>query len=85
MSENEQILSLLARIEENQRQALAAQQRQLEIAEEQLERSHRTIQESVQLQRAAVSRQSQILMIVFPLIGVLVLLLVYLLFKWRIF
>lgn len=84
MSENEEIISLLTRIEENQRKALAVQQRQLEMAQAQLERTDKTIQESLQLQRAAVSRQSEIAKILFPLIGILLLLLVYLLFKWRI-
>jgi hypothetical protein len=85
MNENERIIELLRRIEENQRKALEAQQQHLQIAQAHLDRSRTTLQESMDLQRAAVSRQAQILRFVIPLIGVLLLLLVYVLFKWRVF
>jgi hypothetical protein len=84
MSENGQVISLLTRIEENQRTALDVQQRQLELTQAQLERSNQSVRESLELQRVAVSRQSQITKLVLPLIGVLLLLLAYLLVKWRI-
>ena len=51
MIENDQILSLLARIEENQRKALETHEKHLALAQAQLERSNRTIQESIELQR----------------------------------
>ena len=85
MSDNDRIIDLLTRIEENQRKALESQQQHLQIAQAQLDRSNRTIQESIDLQRTAVSRQAQITKLVFPLIGVLLALLVYLLIKYRIF
>ena len=85
MSGDDRILDLLGRIEENQRKALEAQQQHLQIAQAQLERSNKTIQESIELQRTAVARQVQITRIVLPLIAVLVVLLVYLLVRYRVF
>ena len=85
MNDNDQIVSLLTRIEENQRKALEVQQQQLGIAQAQLERSNRTIQESLELQRVAVSRQSQALKFILPIVVLLMALLAYLLVKWRVF
>ena len=85
MSSDDRTLELLGRIEENQRKALDAQQQHLQVAQAQLDRSNKTIQESIDLQRTAVARQVQITRIVLPLIGVLLVLLVYLLVKHRVF
>lgn len=85
MNENERIIELLGRIEENQRKALEAQQQHLKVAQAQLDRSNKTIQESIELQRTAVTRQAQIARFVIPLILVLLVLLGYLLLKWRVF
>jgi hypothetical protein len=84
MKEDDRIIELLVRIEENQRRGLEAQQQHLQIAQAQLERSNKSIQESIGLQRAAVSRQAQITKIVIPLIAALVALLGYLLVRWHI-
>ena len=84
MSSDDRIFESLGRIEENQRKALEAQQQHLQIAQAQLDRSNKTIQESIELQRTAVARQVQITRIVLPLIGVLLVLLVYLLVKYRV-
>ena len=84
MSEDNRIVDLLARIEENQRKALEAQQQHLQVAQAQLERSNTTIRESIELQRLAVSRQGQVTRFVVPLICVLLFLLGYLLIKWRV-
>ena len=83
MTEHERTIELLARIEENQRRALEMQQQHLQIAQAQLDRSNKTIQESIELQRMAVSRQAQITRFVVPLILGLLALLGYLLVKWR--
>jgi len=82
MSDNDPFLSLLTRIEENQRRALEAQEKHLAVAQAQLDRSNRTIQESIELQRSSVARQTQIIRFVLPIIGVLLALLGYLLFKY---
>ena len=79
-----EMVELLRRIDSNQRQALAAQQEYLALARAQFERSERTINESVALQRTAVARQTQIRNVALPVVGLLVVLLVWLLFKWRI-
>jgi len=84
MSENDKIISLLTSMEENQRKALEAQEKHLALAQAQLDRSNQTIQESIELQRVAVARQRQALWLVLPLVGVLLLLLAYLLLKYRI-
>jgi formate dehydrogenase maturation protein FdhE len=84
MSNDDRILELLGRIEENQRKALEAQQQHLHIAQAQLDRSNKTIQESIELQRTAVARQGQVTKIVLPLIAVLLALLGYLLIKYRV-
>ena len=85
MSDSDQTISLLARIEENQRTSLESQEKQLALAQAQLERSNRTIAESIELQRSSVARQTQAIRIILPLVGVLLVLLGYLLFKYRIF
>jgi alpha/beta superfamily hydrolase len=84
MNENDQIMALLTRIEENQRKALETQEKHLALAQAQLDRSNRTIQESIELQRSSAARQTQAIRIILPLVGVLLVLLGYLLFKYRI-
>jgi hypothetical protein len=78
------IIELLERIEQNQLKALRAQEKHLAVAQAQLERSNQSIQESLALQRVAVARQAQVRNIALPLIVVLMLLLGYLLVKWRV-
>lgn len=80
-----EVAELLRRIEANQQRALAAQQEHLALARAQFERSERTINESVELQRIAVARQSQIRNVVLPVVALLIGLLLYLLFRWRMF
>jgi hypothetical protein len=83
MGEHDQVIGLLKRIEENQIKALQAQEQQIAFAKAQLERSDKAIAESLTLQRVSVARQTQIRNIALPLILVLLLLLGYLLIKWR--
>ena len=84
MEQHDQIIELLKRIEQNQEKALQAQEKHLALAQAQLERSSRNIDESVELQRVAVARQAQVRNIALPLIVVLLALLGYLLVKWRV-
>jgi hypothetical protein len=58
MNENDQIIALLTRVEENQRKALETQEKHLALAQAQLDRSNRTIQESIELQRSSAARQT---------------------------
>lgn len=82
----------LGRIERNQERALAAQEKaiaaqekQLALAQAELERSKQRISESVQLQRLAIARQAQVRNIALPLIVILLFLIGYLMFKYRLF
>ena len=79
-----EVVDLLRRIEANQQRALEAQQEQLALVRKQMERSERTIAESVDLQKLAVARQAQLRNVALPLIGVLMVLLVWLLVRWRV-
>ena len=83
--QHQQIIELLKRIEQNQERALQAQEKHLALAQAELERSSQNISESIELQRVAIARQAQVRNIVLPLILVLLLLLAYLLVKWRMF
>jgi hypothetical protein len=84
VNDNDKVVELLARIEENQRKALEAQQQHLQVAQAHLDRSNRTVQESIELQRAAVARQAQITRFILPVLVVLLVLIAYLVVKWRI-
>ena len=84
MEQHDEILKLLKRIEQNQEKALRAQEEHLALAQAQLERSNKSVTESIELQRVAVARQAQVRNIALPLILVLLLLLGYLLVKWRV-
>jgi hypothetical protein len=84
VNDNDEVVELLARIEENQRKALEAQQQHLQVAQAHLDRSNRTVQESIELQRAAVARQAQITRFILPVLVVLLVLIAYLVVKWRI-
>ena len=85
MEQHNEIIELLKRIEQNQERGLQAQEKHLALAQAQLERSNQSIGESIDLQRVAVARQAQVRNIALPLIVVLLLLLGYLLVKWRVF
>ena len=83
MDSRDEIIEQLKRIEQNQLKALEAQEKHLALAQAQLERSNQSIRESLDLQRVAVARQTQMRNIALPLIVVLMLLIAYLLIKWR--
>ena len=85
MERHDEIIELLKRIEQNQEKALQTQEKHLALAQAQLERSNQSIGESIELQRVAVARQAQVRNIALPLILVLLVLLGYLLVKWRVF
>jgi hypothetical protein len=88
----DEITDLLRRIERNQEKALEAQEKalqahekQLGLAQAELERSKQSISESIKLQRVAVARQAQVRNIALPLIVVVLLLIGYLMVKYRMF
>ena len=85
MEQHDQIIELLTRIEQNQAKSLQAQEKHLALAQAQLERSNKSISESIELQRVSVARQAEVRNIALPLILILLALLGYLLVKWRVF
>jgi len=87
-----EIADMLRRIEQNQQKALEAQEKalqahekQLALAQAELERSSRRVGESIELQRLAVARAAQVRNIALTLIVVLIMLIGYLMVKYRIF
>ena len=84
MEPHDEILEALKRIEANQIKGLQVQQEHVALARAQIERSERTISESVALQKLSVKRQGLATRVALPLIVLLLVLLGYLLIKWRV-
>ena len=84
MEKHDEILEALKRIEANQVRALKVQEEHVALARAQIERSERTVSESVALQKVAVRRAVLATRVALPLIVVLLVLLGYLLVKWRV-
>ena len=89
---SDEMKELLTRIEQNQKKALDAQERAIQLQEKQialaqaeLDRSKQAVAESIELQRVAVARQAQVRNIALPLIVVLLILIGYLMVKYRMF
>ena len=59
MSEFEEALSVLRRIEQNQLKSLEMQAQQLAVVKAQTERTEARVQESIALQKVAVRRQAR--------------------------
>jgi hypothetical protein len=83
MPGDDQIVELLTEIRDGQREALARQREQLELARGEAERMRRIADESVALQRAGIDRMRRINRIVLPIIVLLIALLVWIIFKYR--
>jgi hypothetical protein len=79
---DERIVALLGEIRDTQREALAQQRAHLEIAQAQLKRTDTQIEESLKLQREAVSRQRTITRIAAPGLIACVVALVYLVLRY---
>ena len=84
MDPTDEIIALLERIEQNQRQALQAQEKHIALTQAQIDRSSQGIRESLDLQRVAVARQAQVRNIALPLIVILLVLMGYLLVRWQV-
>jgi len=84
MSREDEIVQLLTDIRDGQRDALARQREQLELARAEAERMRRIADESVGLQRSAIERVKRISRFVVPIIIVLIALLIWLIVKYRI-
>jgi hypothetical protein len=64
--------------------AIKLQKEHLELAKPQLERSNRSVQESIELQRTAVARQSRATRMLMPIDWVLLALLLLVIIRWSI-
>ena len=84
MEKHDEILEALKRIEANQVKALQVQQEHVAVAKAEIERSEQRINESVALQKLSVGRQALATRVALPLIVLLLVLLGYLLIKWRV-
>jgi hypothetical protein len=82
VGEREEIVALIKEIRDNQRLALARQEEHLELARQQLERSRSQVQQSIELQKAAIARVKQISRIAVPGIALCVALIVYLIVRY---
>ena len=71
MSDHEEALVLLKRMEQNQLRALEMQAEQIALVRAQMERTEARVQESIALQKLAVSRQAKSLLALLPLFAVL--------------
>ena len=78
----DRIAALLGEIRDQQREALAQQRAQLEIAQAQLKRTDTQIEESLKLQREAVSRQRTVTRIAAPGIIACIAALAYLVLRY---
>jgi hypothetical protein len=82
MSDHAEIVSLLKEIRDNQLSALQRQGEHLELARQHLERSGTQVQQSIELQKAAVNRVKQVSRIAIPGIALCLALIVYLLIRY---
>lgn len=83
MSREDEIAQLLTDIRDGQREALARQREQLELARSEAERMRRIAEESVALQRAGIDRMKRVGRFIMPLILALIALVVWLIFKYQ--
>ena len=81
MSEYEEALVVLKRMEQNQLKSLELQAEQLAVVKAQMERSEARVQESIALQKVAVTGQRRALNLVLPATLVAAVYVGYLLFK----
>jgi t-SNARE complex subunit (syntaxin) len=82
MSDKEHIIELLTEIRDNQRLSLQRQEEHLEVAKEQIERSRKQVQESIELQKLAIDRVKRVSRIAVPGIALCIILIIYLLIRY---
>jgi len=82
MTDNDDSLAILRRIEQNQLRALELQAEQLALVKAQMERSESRVQESIALQKVANSRQARALNFVIPVVVLALAYLGYLMFRY---
>lgn len=81
MTEYEEALSLLRQIERNQQRGLELQAEQVAMVRDQMVRTEARVQESIALQKVAVSKQSKALNVLMPIIVVALVYVGYIMFR----
>lgn len=81
MTEQEEALALLRQIERNQQRGLELQAEQLTLVRDQMARTEARVQESIALQKVAVSKQAKALNVLMPIIVVALVYVGYLMFR----
>lgn len=81
MNEREEMLALLRQIERNQQRGLELQAEQLALVRDQMTRAEARVEESLALQKVAVTKQSKALNALLPIILVAIAYLGYLMFR----
>ncbi len=81
MTEQEEALALLRQIERNQQRGLELQAEQLTLVRDQMVRTEARVQESIALQKVAVSKQAKALNVLMPIIVVALVYVGYLMFR----
>ena len=77
-----EIIALLTEIRDTQRKALANQEQHIELVREQLQRSKASIEESIGLQRLAISKQKAVTRIALPGVILCIVLIAYLVVRY---
>lgn len=81
MSEYDEALALLRQIERNQQRGLELQAEQVAMVRDQMARTEARVQESIALQKVAVSKQSKALNVLMPIIVVALVYVGYIMFR----
>ncbi len=81
MSEHDEALALLRQIERNQQRGLELQAEQVAMVRDQMTRTEARVQESIALQKVAVSKQAKALNVLMPIIVVALVYVGYIMFR----
>jgi len=82
MSDSDELKQILVEIRDNQKKALEAQERQIALAAEQLDRARTQVAESLQLQREAIAKQKTIMRAALPGIALCIFAILYLIIRY---
>jgi len=82
MSEQDDIRAILSEIRDNQIRSLKNQEAHLALAQEQLERAKKQVQESIGLQREAIAKQRAITRVALPAIALCIVAILYLVLRY---
>ena len=82
MSELDEVKAILTEIRDDQKTSLEEQKKQVSLAQEQLDRARNQVEESLALQREAVSKQKIIIRVALPAIALCSLAIIYLIARY---